>query len=246
MPARAAAATRALFGYRPPFPARDTPFAGAGFAGLDEVSKIGFVAGPVADETQSGQGSLNQPPPGRTLACHHGVVGLRMRAYQHGIDDAGRLQSQVRPSAEMGHGAAGRCGSLTASFSWPAPAGQPGHQRGDERVAYAGGVNFRAARQGRYHGPARPYDRAPVPPGGQRRAVPQQFPARGYGISAAVHRLAGEQFGFAGVGADDVGGAQQGGAGNRALVPRRAPPGLRPGGLLARLPKPRSLAAGAG
>ena len=214
MPARAAAATRALFGYRPPFPARDTPFAGAGFAGLDEVSKIGFVAGPVADETQSGQGSLNQPPPGRTLACHHGVVGLRMRAYQHGIDDAGRLQSQVRPSAEMGHGAAGRCGSLTASFSWPAP--------------------------------ARPYDRAPVPPGGQRRAVPQQFPARGYGISAALHRLAGEQFGFAGVGADDVGGAQQGGAGNRALVPRRAPPGLRPGGLLARLPKPRSLAAGAG
>jgi hypothetical protein len=50
--------------------------AGGGFAGFDEVGKVGLVADPVADEAQPGQSSFNQLALGWCLAYYDGVVGV--------------------------------------------------------------------------------------------------------------------------------------------------------------------------
>src|SRR5712691_1653785 len=45
------------------------------------------MAHPVPDEAQPGQGSLDQPALGRTLACQHAVVRLMVMADQRAVDD---------------------------------------------------------------------------------------------------------------------------------------------------------------
>ena len=55
-------------------------------AGLDELSKIGFVADLVPDETQPGQGFLDQLALRRRLARQHAVVGIWVMAHQRGVD----------------------------------------------------------------------------------------------------------------------------------------------------------------
>src|SRR5258708_29306221 len=75
--------------HRPPRPACDRPVAGgrAGRAGLDELGKIGFVADPVPDKAQPGQGFLDSPAWGGGLGCHHPVVGIGVMAPHRGVDD---------------------------------------------------------------------------------------------------------------------------------------------------------------
>jgi len=63
--------------------------AGAGAAGVrpDEIDVIDLVAHPVPDEAQSRQRSLDPLPLCRRLPGHHGVILVRVMAYQRGIDD---------------------------------------------------------------------------------------------------------------------------------------------------------------
>jgi hypothetical protein len=54
---------------------------------LQGILPVGFVADPVADEAEPGQGFFGQLALGRIVACQHGVVDVEVMADQCGVDD---------------------------------------------------------------------------------------------------------------------------------------------------------------